>query len=82
MVKPTDTAKPEHYLSGGMIFFLTNDVQFDLRGGLGMCDAADDYYVGAGGAYVSAAGGGGARSGCRRRAAACDKPTYRRSGPT
>ena len=45
-----DSVKPERYLSGGMIYYLTNNLQIDLRGGLGMCDAADDYFVGAGGA--------------------------------
>ena len=45
-----DTAKPEHYFNGGFTYLLNNDVQFDVRAGVGLNNAADDYFVGVGGA--------------------------------
>ena len=45
-----DTVPPEQYLAGGIIFYLTKDLQIDARGGVGLNDAADNYFVGAGGA--------------------------------
>ncbi len=43
-----DTARPEHYYNGGFAVLLSNDVQWDIRAGLGLNDAADDYFVGTG----------------------------------
>ena len=43
-----ETAKTEHYLDGGFTYLLNNDVQLDLRAGVGLNDAAADYFVGTG----------------------------------
>jgi hypothetical protein len=43
-----DTTLPEHYFNGGFTLLLSNDVQFDIRAGVGLNDAADDYFVGSG----------------------------------
>ena len=40
--------KPEHYLNGGFTYLLSNDVQFDIRAGYGLNDAADDLFIGSG----------------------------------
>ncbi len=39
---------PEHYFNGGLTYRLTDDVQFDIRAGLGLNDAAEDFFVGTG----------------------------------
>lgn len=41
-------AQTEHYFDGGFTFFLTNNVMWDIRAGVGLNDAADDYFVGSG----------------------------------
>ncbi|MCH2113520.1 MAG: transporter [Pirellulales bacterium] len=43
-----DTAKPEYYFNGGFTVLLSDDVQWDIRAGLGINDAADDYFAGTG----------------------------------
>jgi hypothetical protein len=43
-----DTAKPEHYLNGGFTYLFTNNVQWDIRAGVGLNAAAADYFVGTG----------------------------------
>jgi hypothetical protein len=43
-----DTARPEHYFNGGFSFLISNDVSWDVRAGVGLNDAADDYFVGTG----------------------------------
>lgn len=43
-----DTARTEHYFDGGFTYLITDDVQFDVRAGVGLNDAADDYFVGTG----------------------------------
>ncbi len=43
-----DTAQTEHYLDAGLTYRLTNDVQFDVRIGTGLSDAAADVFAGAG----------------------------------
>lgn len=43
-----DTAKPQHYFDGGFTYLFSNDVQWDIRAGVGLNDAADDYFVGTG----------------------------------
>jgi len=43
-----DTAKPEHYFNGGFTYLLTDNIQWDIRAGVGLNSAADDYFVGSG----------------------------------
>lgn len=43
-----DTARTEHYFNGGFTYLINNDVQFDIRAGVGLNDAAQDYFVGLG----------------------------------
>ena len=43
-----DTAKPEHFFNGGFTFLVNNNLQLDIRAGLGLNSAADDYFVGTG----------------------------------
>ena len=43
-----DTAQTQHYANGGFTYLLSNDVQFDIRAGVGLNDAADDFFVGTG----------------------------------
>jgi Putative MetA-pathway of phenol degradation len=43
-----DTARVQHYFDGGFTYSLTNDVQWDIRGGKGLNNAANDYFVGSG----------------------------------
>jgi hypothetical protein len=50
VIAPTsaDTASTEHYLNGGITVLFNNDVQWDTRAGLGLSDAADDFFAGTG----------------------------------
>ncbi len=43
-----DTAKTEHYANGGFTFAITDDIQWDIRAGTGLNDAAADLFVGTG----------------------------------
>ncbi len=43
-----DTEKPQYYFDGGIFYRFTQDVQWDFRSGVGLNDAADDYFVGTG----------------------------------
>ncbi len=43
-----DTAQTEHYANGGATYLLTDDVQFDIRAGLGLNKAAADFFTGTG----------------------------------
>jgi hypothetical protein len=43
-----ETARPEHYFDGGLTYLISNDVQWDIRAGVGLNGAADDYFVGTG----------------------------------
>jgi hypothetical protein len=43
-----DTNATENYADGGFTFLVTNNVQMDVRAGVGLNDAADDYFVGSG----------------------------------
>jgi hypothetical protein len=43
-----DTARPEHYFNGGFTLLVNNDIQWDIRAGAGLNDAADDYFLGTG----------------------------------
>ena len=42
------SASTEHYFDGGFTFLVNNNVQLDIRAGLGLNDAADDYFAGTG----------------------------------
>ena len=42
------TAQVEHYGNGGFTFLFNDDIQWDIRAGLGLNDAAEDYFVGTG----------------------------------
>ena len=44
-----ETAKPTHYFNGGFTFLVNNNLQLDVRGGVGLNQAADDCFVGTGG---------------------------------
>ena len=43
-----DTAQVEHYFNGGFAYLISNDIQFDIRVGRGLNQAADDFFVGTG----------------------------------
>lgn len=43
----TDT-KPEHYFNGGLTYQISDDVQFDIRAGLGLSESSDDFFAGSG----------------------------------
>ena len=43
-----DTVKPQHFFNGGFTYLINNNVQFDIRAGVGLNSAADDYFVGTG----------------------------------
>ena len=41
-------AENEHYLNGGLTYLINNDLQFDVRVGWGLNQAAEDFFAGAG----------------------------------
>jgi hypothetical protein len=43
-----DTQKPEHYFNGGFTYSVSNDLQLDVRAGVGLNAAAADFFLGAG----------------------------------
>ena len=43
-----ETAAPEHYFNGGFTYLVNHDVQWDIRGGTGLNEVADDYFFGTG----------------------------------
>ena len=43
-----DTVLPEHFINGGFTVLINNNVQWDIRAGVGLNDAADDYFAGTG----------------------------------
>ena len=43
-----DTDQTQHYFNGGFTYLISSDVQFDIRAGVGLNDAADDYFLGTG----------------------------------
>lgn len=43
-----DTFRNQHYFNGGFTFLLNNNSQLDVRAGVGLSTAADDYFIGAG----------------------------------
>jgi hypothetical protein len=44
----SDVARTQHYFNGGFIFPLTNDLQLDIRAGVGLSRASDDFFAGSG----------------------------------
>ncbi len=46
---PSDRNQADtHFLNGGFTFLITNNLQFDVRAGMGLNDEADDFFTGAG----------------------------------
>ena len=43
-----DSARTEHYFDGGFTYRVSNNLQLDVRGGVGLNEAAADYFTGAG----------------------------------
>jgi hypothetical protein len=43
-----DTNHTEHYADGGFTFLVNDNFQLDIRAGVGLNEAADDYFVGSG----------------------------------
>ena len=43
-----DTSQTQHYFDGGFTYLVTNDLQLDIRAGVGASEAADDYFLGSG----------------------------------
>lgn len=41
-------ARTQHYLDGGFTFSVNNDLQLDVRAGVGLSHASDDFFVGSG----------------------------------
>ena len=39
---------PEHFFNGGFAYLISNDIQFDIRAGMGLNRNADDFFSGAG----------------------------------
>lgn len=42
------TARTEHYGNGGFTYLISDNMQFDVRAGIGLNDSADDYFFGTG----------------------------------
>ncbi len=45
---PTQDGKPEHAFDGGLTYLVRPNLQLDLAGGVGLSDAASDWFVGVG----------------------------------
>ena len=43
-----ETALPEGYFNGGFTYLLTDNIQWDIRAGVGLNGAADDFFAGPG----------------------------------
>jgi hypothetical protein len=43
-----DTARTEHFFNSGFTYLINDDMQFDIRAGVGLNDAAADYFLGTG----------------------------------
>ncbi|MGD9853820.1 MAG: transporter [Planctomycetaceae bacterium] len=43
-----DTEHTQHYFDGGFTYLLTDDIQWDIRAGIGLNEAADDFFIGTG----------------------------------
>lgn len=44
----SEVGPTEHYFNGGFTWKLSNDIQYDIRGGAGLNAAAADYFIGTG----------------------------------
>lgn len=44
----SDVARTQHYFNGGLVFPITNNLQLDIRAGVGLSDASDDFFAGMG----------------------------------
>lgn len=44
----SEVGPSEHYFNGGITWKLSNDIQYDVRAGVGLNDAAADYFLGTG----------------------------------
>lgn len=42
------TERPQHYLNGGFTYLISNDVQLDIRAGVGLNSQSDDFFFGTG----------------------------------
>jgi hypothetical protein len=40
--------KPEHYFNGGFTYLFSDDIQFDIRAGVGLNEASADFFAGSG----------------------------------
>lgn len=43
-----DTNRAENYFNGGFTYLFNNDLQWDIRAGVGLNEAADDFFAGSG----------------------------------
>lgn len=43
-----EDARTQHYLNGGLTYLVSNNIQVDWRVGIGLSDAADDFFTGPG----------------------------------
>jgi hypothetical protein len=43
-----DTNRPQYYFNGGFTVLINNDVQWDIRAGVGLNEAADNFFAGTG----------------------------------
>jgi hypothetical protein len=43
-----DSEQTQHYFDGGFTFLMSNDVQLDIRAGIGASEASNDYFAGSG----------------------------------
>jgi len=48
MPSGADLVKPEYYGNGGPVYLVTDNLQLDFRAGVGLNEAAQDYFVGSG----------------------------------
>ncbi|UCD48844.1 MAG: transporter [Phycisphaerales bacterium] len=48
---PTHSGKPANSFDAGLTYLLANNLQLDLLGGVGLSEAADDWFIGAGVAW-------------------------------
>jgi hypothetical protein len=43
-----DSVRTQHYANGGFTYLVNNNIQLDLRAGVGLSDASDDFFAGSG----------------------------------
>ena len=43
-----DTNRPQNYFNAGFTYLINNDVQWDIRAGVGLNEAADNFFAGSG----------------------------------